>query len=921
MAKDPNNSNNQNNPNELGTSLSDRIADIGRSAYNIPAEERELRRKAKVAREGISIYDSLADAAKNYEPIQRLNKANVNTISKAEPRIRVGTEARLDRYTQQAINEVGRAFSETSINGQIRDISGTQAGQLASAAHANSPYQVLQAKSGAIQEDINALRARAQNAAESIFSKRGLNPAAQTAIRDVDRQLNTKLQELAPINAAMRVQKQQGLDPESQMTALAMSAHNAKSSKTPEAAALIAAFEELTKAAKAGATNLDDLQKKAQGAADTLDKAEKEHKEGSNRIGKIGAFLTGAGEVGREIFLNQTNTITGNRNTAAALTNNLFDRRRAALAGDMTQLTMLTSGSLQGAQREGGVNKHTSMGTDLAIGIGGILGGIALSATGVGAAAGIPAIVAGAAGVGSAIYGATKVVNVVRGADSNSERLAEEQRQIGIADQLSHIPGAYRQRLYDFSMGARGAALEAGGGAGANFINRATGPGADLRLQRMQEARIGTEQFNELSTQGFGQQGSVFNSEQVYAARNLERTGNGSMGTNIARMGALAMAGSNNPQAGLQSVMEAAFSKSLDGSKVLSMMVENTAAMASGSVGQNRAGLDTTNASSRILSNLVNPNMENKEMAASRAATAAATLNNINSGLGTNFADMAGVSAIARATGVGRGGAMGLKQLDNATAEQLRLESARIEKLSPQDKAVANKALADRMTDSLGLGSFVGKNGVVNTQALNAGLDARSQGIFRQGTFMANIDPNTPGYHDLQSGKIGMDQIQSDPKYRQLRVKLGESSSLVGLTSQESMTRGQAGSITADATSRAAGAISGKAPLTDAQKTLDDLATRQFAEMTKEARLAAAGLDGVSKALKAINEASEGLAGKVNDKTSGDVMGSAATAAKSFEVGADTFTTGVTNFGQILNGFAKSIGVRVPTQDAKTGKR
>jgi len=887
MADDVNKSRNPIAPN---STLTEEIRRLREQLFTPTASERAAEDKIMRAQD---IYSTGSEAVgslpeKFRSQVQRqVNMAEAN-LNRWLPSHATHLETKAERYTEIARNEVRRSFN---VNGQISDVARSSAGQQRALNYLNTPYADLEGRRGAIDQEIADLE---KSSVSKMRYMMGANPylagKAQQALGMNESRKQSLVMEAGGLEAGMKGLKDMGLGP----TLLRAATEAVEKAFKDLADAGEGASQALKDAAKAAEDNYNAVKGGGGGG-------------GFGKWGKgAGQLLTLGGEIGREIFLGQTNTITGNRTTAAALTNNLFDRRRAALAGDMTQLTMLSSGAFEGAQNEGGVNKGSSRWTDIAMGVGGVVGGAALSLTGVGAAAGVPAALAGLAGLAGMAYGGTKLVNVARGADSTQEKLAEEQRQIQLAEEMAHVPGAMRQRLYDFSMGTRSSALLAGGAAGARFLEQNTGRGGAANLQRMQDARIGTEQFNALTAQGFGEQGSVFNANQVFAARNLERGGFGSMGQNMARAGALAQAGSNNPQAGLQQVLEAAFTKSLDGSKALDMMVQNTAAMAATSIGGTRAGLDTTGASARILSNLINPDMPNKEMAATRAATAEQTLNDINRGIGFSYADQSGVNAIRRATGTSRTQSAVLKNLTDADAAML---------LSELDKGGDTRALANKMQNKMGLGEFTTANGGINAGKLRAGLEQRSRSIFREGVFVANA-AGTPGYDDLVSGRITREEVENNPKYHELATKLGQSASLKGLTTAEALTGGRAGAISADAAAKAAGGIGGTGALTDAQRVLDDIATKQFVEMTKEAKLAAEQLGGVSEALRKISEAQSGLSEKLTDQTSDKVMGAAAEAAKSFEMGASTFTIGVKDFGTVLNSFAKSIGVRVPSNNS-----
>src|SRR5581483_1434565 len=204
MAKRPNESDNANNQNEVGESLSSRIEEIGRAAYTVPAEERELRRRAKIARKGVNLFEQMTEEQRAYEPVREFYKRDVNTLSRTEPRIRIGAEARLERITQQAVNEIGRSFSERAVNRGLTTLTEQAGIQQASSMYASTDYTALYARAAALKQDIGALRGTAQTAAESLFTKRGINPQSMATIQGADRELQQKLKELAPINVAMR---------------------------------------------------------------------------------------------------------------------------------------------------------------------------------------------------------------------------------------------------------------------------------------------------------------------------------------------------------------------------------------------------------------------------------------------------------------------------------------------------------------------------------------------------------------------------------------------------------------------------------------------------------------------------------------------------------------------------------------------
>jgi|GEM_PF-4993693 len=633
-------------------------------------------------------------------------------------------------------------------------------------------------------------------------------------------------------------------------------------------------------------------------------------------------IISQLGNTYREITVGQTNAITGNRITAASMTNSLYERRNAALAGDMTQLGLLSGDAFQRAAGEGKINERNTnvanVATTAAGGLGVIAGGLMTAgAIAGGTGIGMPVGVA-LAGAGALAYGLSDLTRG-GGISGTAENLAEQQRQIQLQEEMSRITGAQRQKLYNYSMSSRTAALTAGGAQGQSYFDQYAGPGGDAMLAKMANMRIGADQFAELSAQGFQQGGSTFNPNSIFTAREMESRGYGTMSQNVGRISQLAAAGSQNPQASFGSVLEAAFSKSLDSSKALDMMVQNTAALVQVSAGAAR-GMDTTASSAAIISGLVDSNNPNKEFAIQRATNAADILNQINTGTGVNFADMSGIAAIAAGTGVGQMGAVNLKKLDNQTRAAIGARLDDIDKMDPKERGAAEAQLRSDMTLKYGLGSFLNKDtGDINKQALRKGLDLTSESIFRKGEFIANVDPNLPGYQEFTQGKLTADELMK--RFPNTAVKVGESAAALGLTVDEVASGGRAASTAAGAAKAAEvqGKAMGPEPKT-AFSDADKLATAAMQNMTKEAMLAAKELGGVAQALSKISEATEKLGGKLNESTSDEFRGAAAKAAADFKIAADTFTGGVSQFGTFLKTYSERANIKLPSSDSKTSK-
>ena len=193
-----------------------------------------------------------------------------------------------------------------------------------------------------------------------------------------------------------------------------------------------------------------------------------------------------------------------------------------------------------------------------------IAGGALLSGTGIGSAVGIPVMAAGAkllalsTGVGAIAGGASYMmgekanVNVTT-AQAEAGTIRGAARVGGAAAYLQaqmaekQISAEQLQGVVNFGRGLGGVAQGLGGAGGEAYLQSTVGNPAFLK--NLTDKRIGMEQFTNLSQQGAGVQGSLFNANQIFTARGLERTGYGSMENTMTNMNLMSRAGSNNPEA------------------------------------------------------------------------------------------------------------------------------------------------------------------------------------------------------------------------------------------------------------------------------------------------------------------------------------------------------------------------------------
>lgn len=949
MAKDPNKSGDGSEPNSLDEGFSD-IERIGRRSGTRSAEDRWERQRIDMARSTIEGLEDLIESDPNSARVGSIAKGLSTarqTRNKLGPRIRLRAEARRDRAMEETRNAIEREYSRRAINGQVSDIAGTEAIQQRSLSMINMSPRELEVGRAGVMGQLGSLERESLNMVdEGLYDKEGRqNPAMMEQLRANYRKRGLLVQRLGTISAAETRKRHEGEDIRSEINSVRDAGANArqllkrnamddeiktsglgpselKSRETEAASRLVEALDKLNDAARKGAGNLEELHKSAKDAAEDYNNARYASANGGKGGGgaswssHIGPLLGGVGQMAQEMGLNHPLQVLQNQAGFAGLSNEIYNSRKRALGGNMQDLAVMASGTFTNAQAAGSRASLISKGVLMAgAGAGvaqGVKGGAEMWGTG------------GLAGSGDLMSGistaAIATSDLAQGATAGSYNLAFQQNNLALDRERSFVTGDMRQQLYNYAISSRRASL-AGGRAGGKFFDQYAGAGADSMMLRMQAAGIGTEQFAGLAENGLAAQGGRFSGEQIFLARNLEKAGMGDMNSNIGRMSTLAAAGGNNPTSGLQSVMEAAFSKSLDSSKALNSMVDNTAAMVQQSVGNQRGIVDTTAASASILSGLVNPEIENKELAANRAGTAAGRVNAINSGVGRNFADMVGIASIVKAGGVGELGAVAIKRLDDPTVAALKQEMEAMKGMDPRERGNAETAFKMKMR-RLGAGSFINQQtGEIDSNRLNAAFDMRSRAIFNRPEFTANISDQVPGYRDLKEGKLSYDEIEKNPKYSLLATKLGESAGMLGLDPREALGRGFASGINGGGKQAAADAAAG-VPQSDAARTTDELATAQFKEMTKQARMAANELGGVAKALDAINQATRGLTAKLNESSADDFRGAASLAAKDFNNGARTFTTSVDKFGGIIDRLAGRSSISGSSvKDDRTAKR
>jgi len=901
------------------------IENIGRRSARHTAEDIAQRVRVSEAKRNISTYEAGLQSGPSGEIaalIGRQLAAERKTVNSLEPRIELRAETQRQRFTNLTQSAIERQFQESSINGQASEFARSGAGQRLGLGAMNTPYEELEARRKASVNQIGALGQRAGSIAENLYDEKGKqDPEKLQQLQSIYGQRNRLVNMVGGIDAAMRQQRRQGQDPESKQDQLLTAGAKAQDTLFKEAVAqelasgqgdvggksaaelkqkeialsqqLVEALEKLKDTAGKSAEEIDKMKDSAASTAEDLEKVKEARAQGGgggdkfSNAGNMLAFAQSAfGSVAngvQQIGVNQRLGQVGNIAGYAGIENQKYQTYKSAAGGDVaSQLQLGQFGESEAFGRQLRTAANVAVGAQIAGGVAQTAaGGVRIAST----LNPVENTVSTSAAMAQRLQGAGEVVqglsntaistsDMYRDVSGSGAAIQGVNAQMEARRQLSMVTATQLQGFRDFGVGMSTAAIGMGSKGGA-FVDRMVDKD---NMQAMVNSRISPEQMAQMAQIGVQQIGSTFNESQIFGARGLERSGMGTMQENMQRMSTLASAGSNNPQAGLSSVLEAAFGKSLDSSKVLNMMVENTGTMVQQSAGR-AMGLDTTAASAAILAAGVNPNEKNQEFAANRAMTAAQRMSEIGTDTGVNFAAMSATARISKMTGAGGDEAIILQQLDDQTLRTMK-------QMKPNE-------LKSKFKD-IGVGVEEGKEGdmvnnlikarlVTNLQAGGAGL---AQGI------------NASQLADsLMSGK----RLEDLPNKEQLAI--GKAARLGGFSGAEEFVRSATAINTAEPTQttkdKVASDMAGKGG-SDQQKTLDDMRTQGFKQLSQAALEATANFKTAGDALKALgalaksveNIGDQGGEGKFKTAAA-DASGTFGKSTMQFEKSVDRFSAAV----------------------------
>ena len=897
------------------------IEKIGQSAYSIPKSELEQRARAKTARTQIEALSELPeDVILGSKAMTRVAQTAPNTLMSAESRIRSSVESRLERSNMQAANVIGREYSETAINSQARQMYNIPEFQNKALSMMNQSYDELGSRRAAISGQINQLGQQSAEAAGSLFTNRGVRKDLANQIAGNANQADTLTKELASIDLAMKTRRQTGSDPLSRFEKLNQTGKSAEDFLTAkdigeqvrsgsvniskggqqvsvdnadigkaianEAEALRKALSDLANSAGKSTEELEKMRGAAEESAENFEKLQKAQAagggggaSGAQWASAAGGMFNAVGQGIQQIAVGQRLGQVANISGYAGIENQKYDMYKSGRAGNV--LNQMLASSWSDAE---GFGKQLKTGQQAAVAAytaGGVAQGVAGGfqvAEGLGQKANPLAYATGASTQNTAavLQGAQNVVQGVsttavngmdlyRGVSTNAAAIQGVQADMAARRELLKVSGEQLQSFRDYGVGMSTAAQGMGQRAGA-FIAETTGP---AHLEKMVNSRLSPEQFAQMSQVGVQQMGSQFNQSQIFAARGLERSGYGSMGENMQRMSSLAAAGANNPQAGLGAVLESAFSKSLDSSKAISAMVENTGAMVSKSAGA-AVGLDTVAAAASLTAAGVSGKNGNQEFAVQRAAEAAALSNQYGTNTDVSFSGMVNTARLSKQLGISGEEAINLQRVDAATLKTLKGKTQK-----EQEDFLVNRGI-----------DITGKNA---NKIISGALDYKGNSILEAGG--AGLAQGVDS--DALRKKIQSGQTLT---YKE-RLQLGKTAVMGGYTGAEELTSqvsGLSASTKPQNKAAAAAAMAGEGG-SDSLKTWDNLRTSGFKQLSEQALQATKTMEKFGGALKVLVD--------MNDKL--EKFGAGGGEAKFSTAAADA----AASFGASTTKFSDAVGI------------
>lgn len=804
------------------------------------------------------------------------------------------------RAESEASTLIARQYTSTAMNAQIRSFQTQSTVQNRAFGMMGMSHDELDARRQDIFAQIRSTEAGALSQIKGGYNSGRFDPGSSATIAAIMAGNTGRYQEIAQIQAAMQLQRYGGSDPNSrlrkigemgqfaqerlgmdalgkEMQANKISIADGGGIRTigrsdiqdeisSQARRLTDALTKLADSANRTDEELGKLRKEAEQSAENLDKLQKAGGGGggfntANVASSLGGMFNAAGGAIMQIGVNQRLGQISNIAGYAGIENDKYNTYRGARGGDVASQLMLSQylGS-EGFGRSLRTTANVAMGAYAVGGAAQTVAGIAQGAEGIKSTFNPAAQVAGTSGIAAQnilqggqniVQGvattATAGVDIMRDVTGSSSAISGVQAQIAARKALMAISAEQLQGLRNFGIGAGVAAMSMGMG-GEGFLNQTLNAGMDPLMA----ARMSPEQFTQMAQFGAQNMGSTFNSNQIFSARGMERSGFGSTQDNLARMAGLASAGSNNPQAGLGSVLEAAFSKGLDNSKVLGMVADNTAAFVQG--GAARAmGFDTTAASAMIVTAATNTADPNKEFATRRSMDIADRVRQIGTDQGVNFSAMAATARLSRIAGIGTSEALALQNIDDAGLRTIAGRAPNEVRSAMRDRGI--NSLANIGDDK----ELMRRMSSIIEARLATTLTGGSVGI---ATGAGQFADRVAG--DLAGGRLTIDQLAKRQGLNKYQSSFADSlAQAAGLQNMgfEEYVRGATGIIAK--TDPNAKDLSAKTLAGDAgganMRMLDDMRTSGFKQLSEAAKSAAESLGGTKKAMDALSELTKSI--------------------------------------------------------------
>jgi len=644
------------------------VNNIGR-AFNVKtAQERYQEERMGVADADLTYADTLERNA-SVLPIEEgddpdhwtkyaknlRRKAGV-TAASAEQHLHTMNQSKTERFNQQSINAVSRSYSSKAINSTVNDMTSTPEVQLEAMSLSKKPWKMLARAEKQISGKLNEMgEENSQVASVFIGSEGPTSDVAAKFAKDRERG-NQLVGQLAVVRSAKEQAKMFGNDPDSKQKDLFkmaekargivslnkiqddirggkselgnMSAKDFRTKEVEAAQKLSDAFEKLHNTVGKTDKEIEALSVSAEQAKKELKDIEDIKRAGGGGKGSgntdsiqhwssgISNLFSIAANTFQAMAVTQPMKQMSNIAGLANIENQKYDTYMAAVSGD--QHARLKMGGWSTADAMG-----TRMGSNMQIATGAQVIASAATAVGGGAQAVGSYLTADTNGM---IQGAGNVAGgvssgLIYGNDFAKNLSKTEARIAGVnmtnaaTSELTYVPGKQAQQWHNYSRGMLDTAQEMGGEKGSEFYSQI---GKQNYYDKMKAAGLSPEQNVAFSQSGVQNTGSMFDANMPIRAKELETQAKGSAEQQMNRYGVFAGAGGQNPMQSLDKMVAAGTAAGLSGSKVLTVIADNTGQLAA--VANSRGGVDVLDQISQALINSTDANNPNKEFAVAQAA-------------------------------------------------------------------------------------------------------------------------------------------------------------------------------------------------------------------------------------------------------------------------------------------------------------